>query len=115
MGVIDASLADVTYLQDGGKGTHCNQYDKGDPPVKTRPTCNEGLCCGATVPDGATILLDTPFRFELCADKTLTSLEPKHWVEALPSITKWTFECIEGAKTLAASTAAALGAAYLMA
>lgn len=119
-------LADITAVRNayavlkpaavagGAAGTPCGYPLTGDKG--TRPTCNDGLCCGAA----DKILLDgTKLTVETCQAEAATTYT--FWPElpagatVRPTPQTWRFYCISGAKQIAAAATTAMAAAYLMA
>jgi len=94
----------------GVAGTPCDQDGVAvkDFPKGKRPTCNTGLCCGyawdKTDKNKATTV-------ETCQPEASTAYTYKPKWDSIP--VEWQFECIQGAKALAISSAAVLAAMFV--
>lgn len=100
----------------GAQGTLCGYPTPNADDRGTRPTCNDGLCCGAA----NKILLDgTKLTVESCQPEAATTYT--FWPElpagatVRPQAQTWRFYCISGAQQIAAAATTAMAAAYLMA
>jgi len=112
--------ADVTAGKPMAADTDCSIVVK-DGAAQARPTCAEGLCCGAATKflrDGTKLSIET---CQTATALTYTYYPPLPAATVKPMATKapasetWRFVCISGAKSLAATATAALAAAYVLA
>lgn len=114
--------AQSAFPTDGSAGTLCHYAKVADGVAQTpRTECLEGepdapLCCGAAqrfLKDGTKLSIET---CQLASDTTYTyypALPDGALVAPTPET--WRFQCVSAAQKLAAATAAALAAGYMMA
>jgi len=110
------------FPTDGSAGTLCHYAKVGADEAQTpRTECQEGeadapLCCGAAqrfLKDGTKLSIET---CQLASATTYTyypALPDGALVAPTPET--WRFQCVSAAQKLAAATAAALAAGYMMA
>lgn len=116
----DAELAKYGKPTAGAEGSSCEAVTDA-AGVRTRPACaGEGACCAAAVPNLGKLETDAftlvqKGRVEVCSNAKATQWTKPMWIKAMPKYTHHWVKCFDGAKTLAVSAAAAVGAAYMMA
>jgi len=88
-----------------------------DAAKEPRPECKEGFCCGAAqkfLKDGTKLSIETcQAELGVHTYQYYPPLPAGAIVEPTPET--WRFQCISGAKNLAAAATAALAATYMMA
>jgi hypothetical protein len=97
-------------------GSDCSYPAAVDGVQGPRPVCAEEHCCGAAnkfLKDGTKLTMETCQKADAVSYTFYPELKAGATVE--PATEQWRFSCISGAKNLAATAAAALAAAYLMA